>query len=206
MQDPAYASLYHETEDLLAKAEAATERALTKALERQRQADEALQDLRDHAARPADGRRVYRAEDGRFRTEDGSAVSESDASGAHWHPGMPSYKDFLERRDAAKGAADDVGGLRRYQVDVLGSARDKLNDPDHPPDMDGLNDLNKSIRDGMPAYVQQEMPTQETQATATVSNALKRRMRPDRSRSSSRHWKNKSIRCSTGLSSRPRPP
>ena len=166
MRDPAYAALYNDTMDKLGEAERATEIALAKALERQRIAVVALADIQARALQLEDGRRVYRDEDGTFRTEHGLSVSDTDmdAIAEQWRPGMPGYYDFVESRDAAQAEAAKVDEISAYQVDVLGAARDRMMDGDAPPDSEELERLNATIEDLMPSDVSAEM---ESAPTAT---------------------------------------
>ena len=159
MRDPAYAALYNDMMDKLSEAECATEIALAKALERQRLAEESLADIQAHALQLEDGRRVYRDEDGTFRTEDGLSVSDTDkdAIAEQWRPGMPGYRNFAESRDAAQAEAATVDEIMTYQVDVLGAARDETSDPDEPPSKDALERINAAIEDRMPPQVRAEM-------------------------------------------------
>lgn len=170
MRDPAYAALYNDTMNRLGEAERATEIALEKALERQRLADEALADIRNRALTLEDGRRVYQDDDGTFRTEDGLSVSDTDmdAMAEQWRPGMPGYRDFVESRNAAQAEAATVDEISAYQVDVLGTARDRMIDGDAPPDAEELERLNTAIEDLMPPEVSAEM---KSAPTATPSYA-----------------------------------
>lgn len=164
MRDPEYAALYNDTMDKLGEAERATEIALAKALERQRLADEALADIQVRALQLEDGQRVYRDDDGTFRTEDGLSVSDTDmdAIAPQWRPGMPGYRDFVESRDAAQAEAAKVDEISAYQVDVLRAARDRMMDGDAPPDAEELERLNAAIEDFMPPDVSAEMQSAPT--------------------------------------------
>lgn len=159
MRDPAYAALYNDTMDKLGEAERATDIALAKALERQRVADEALADIQTRALQLEDGRRVYRDEDGTFRTENGSSVSDTDmdAIAEQWHPGMPGHRNFIESRDTAQAEAATVDEIVTYQVDVLGAARDETSDSDKPPSKEVLERINAAIEDRMPPQIRAEI-------------------------------------------------
>lgn len=180
MQDPAYAALYNDTMDQLGEAERATEAALNKALERQEAADAALADIRARALKLEDGQNAYRDDDGTLRTEDGSAVSDSeaDAIAEQWRPGMPGYRDYTENREAAQAEADTVDAIRRYQTDTIGSARDRLLNDDDPPSIDDLQRITKGIRDGMPPAVQAEMSSDAAPGITTRTNSAPLKLAP----------------------------
>ena len=142
--DPAYTALYNDTMDLLTSAEAATEKALANA-------EQELSDLLDNAARLPDGRAVFMDGDGNVWTESGKPVDPAKAEGIEWPDDSPSYEEYLKRRQA-------VDEIRRYQVDVLGHARDRMTDPDNPPSTDELEDFNRQLAAGMPNAVRNFMP------------------------------------------------
>lgn len=145
--DPAFAALYQDTVDLLTSAETATEKALAKA-------EKELSDLLDKAAQLPDGRAVFMDKDGNARTESGKLVEPAIAAEIEWPDDAPSYEEYLERRQA-------VDEIRRYQVDVLGHARNHMTDPDNPPTKGELEQISQDIQDRMPATVRKEMPTPE---------------------------------------------
>ncbi|MFV0513438.1 MAG: hypothetical protein ACK5MY_07385 [Jhaorihella sp.] len=155
--DPEYAALYNDTMGALAEAENATEIALEKALERQRVADSALADLRDNALTLEDGRRIYPDAAGAFRFEDGSLAEDLGVTAEQWHPGMPGYEEFVAGRDAATAEAETVNEIMRYQVEVLGDARDRLSDEDNPPSADELRDIQTQIDERLPPQVRVEL-------------------------------------------------
>ena len=174
MRDPAYAGLYNDTMDKLGEAERATEIALAKALERQRLADEALADIQARALQLKDGRRVYRDEDGTFRTEDGLSVSDTDmdAIAPQWRPGMPDYRDFVESHAATQAEAATVEEIMTYQVDVLGAARDRTQDNGDPPGKDELEAMKRDIEEKMPERVSVELAAPALQAHVPAVSAL----------------------------------
>ena len=156
INNPAYSALWHETVDVVTKAEIAAETALEKAQTRLEEADEAVEAMLDRAARLEDGRSVFRDAQGRVWTEDGELVSGSDADAIDWPPGAPGYEEFKAQKDAAQRARQDIDDIRRYQVDVLGTARDRMSDPENPPSEDELNQIKNGIDSTMPDPVRRE--------------------------------------------------
>lgn len=81
-------------------------------------------------------------------------------------------KSPKERADAQ--ASYDA--LLKYQVDVLGHARDRLADEDNPPSKDELRDIQREIKEQAPAPIQSETglgnQTQMASADATVSTSM----------------------------------
>lgn len=172
MRDPEYAALYNDTMDKLNEAERATEVALAKALERQRLADEALADIQARALQLEDGRRVYRDEDGTFRTEDGLSVSDTDmdAIAEQWRPGMPGYRDFVESHAATQAEATTVDEIMTYQVDVLGDIRHRQSDQANPVSKGEFNAMQERMEAERPAtMLAEEKPAPVTNSSAAPS-------------------------------------
>ncbi|SDG59429.1 hypothetical protein [Thalassobaculum litoreum] len=151
LNDPAYRALYNDTFDQLRAAEAATEAALQDAHDALSQAETDLQSTLDSATRLPDGTRVFRDAVGNIRTEDGEIVSGPDAETIVWKGGEPSYEELLARRKAEGDARQRVEELLRYQNDVLGPARDRMEDPHNPPTPDELKQIQDEIRAGAEA-------------------------------------------------------
>lgn len=157
MQDPEYAALYNEVSDLLSRAEAAIEAALARAENDLSEANAELDDTLDSANRLPDGTAVFRDQNGNIRTEDGRLVEGEEAEGIVWKDNAPSYEGFVARKRAADAARERVEDLQRYQVDVLGRARDRMNDHDNPPAPDELRELQRDIVERAPEAVRDEI-------------------------------------------------
>jgi len=158
--DPAYAALYRQTEDSLASAERASETALEKAEARLAEVESAIDAMLARTAQLEDGRRVFKDAQGRVWTEGGELVAEDEAASIEWPPGAIGYETFKSLKDIAKRTRSDIDDIRRYQVDVLGLARDRMSDPDDPPSQDELNGIKRDIDAKMPEPVRQELPTE----------------------------------------------
>ena len=165
--DPAYAALYRETEDFLASAERASETALEKTEQRLTGANEALADLMGRTPALGDGRKVFQDAAGRAWTEDGELLSPEDAAAIDWPAHAPGYDDFRARKDAVLQARAEMDAILRYQVDVLGLARDRMSEPDNPPDQDALIQIKRDIDSAMPVAVRQELPTEPQEVPAS---------------------------------------
>ena len=61
----------------------------------------------------------------------------------------PTYEDYIRRKQAVETLALRIEELRRFQIDVLGVARDRLNDPDNPPSLEELEDIGNEIQAGL---------------------------------------------------------
>ena len=158
-----YAALYAETTDLLYRAEVATERTLREAKQALANAEGALNDMLDHANRLPDGTAVFKDADGNVRTADGSIIEGDALAGIVWNERASTYEKYLRKKKAAEEARRQLDKIRRYQVDVLGHARDRLHDVDDPPSLEELDRLGTEIEEQMPDAVRAEVePVSET--------------------------------------------
>ena len=173
LKNESYRALYEETSDKLRSYEAATERALDQAREDLAEAKDALDEMREKASTLQDGTRVYRAEDGSVYSEDGTLVTGEALESIEWREGAPSYEDYIAQRKATAEAEGRVNDLLIYQTDVLGRARDRMEDEDNPPSRDELEAIQESIEREMPAGLQAERTVEDSdhapsQATSDI--------------------------------------
>lgn len=150
LKDPEYAAAYERVSDLLSRAETATENALADA-----KAD--LEGMMENAAKLPDGRAVFKDEHGNVWTEDGELVEPDVAAGIQWPDGAASYEDYLN----AKKRIED---LETYLYDILGPARDKMDDPKNPPSRNDLRGIEGDLLAKPPPEVADEIspPKAET--------------------------------------------
>lgn len=161
LQDPEYAKAYTRVKGLLADAERLTENALI-------EGEAALEEIVARAVKLSDGRAVFKDKDGNVRTEDGAIVDVAIAAGIDWPDDAPSYEDYEQRKHR-------VDGLREYQVDVLGNARDELEDEVSPPSKERLDELEIDIQNGVENFnLKKDEVTPSTDATYESSVNIKK--------------------------------
>ena len=171
--DPAYAALYNETFNKLRDAEAATEAALISAQAALGMAKEDVADTLDAASTLPDGTKVFRDANGDVFTEDGERVAGDDLETIVWREDSPSHEDYLGKRDAMSDAQTRIDALRDYQTNVLGDARNRLEDEDNPPSKDELEEIGKAVDQGMERLVQKDAePIHEPVMDQTASISL----------------------------------
>lgn len=102
--------------------------------------------------------------DGVVRREDGSVVEDHLAETILWTGNEPSFEDVQDAKDRLDGLQAALDAANGYQNDVLGPARDSITDPDNPPTLDDLDDIENYIRSKMPKVVQEQIPQTETAA------------------------------------------
>jgi hypothetical protein len=141
LQDPAYAKLYNEAKDTVTRAEDAANRALDKLAQDSIAAEEKLQSIRDAAAELPDGRKAFRAKDGRIYAEDGSDVTEHAQSVKGLTDNAPSWEDYTSARDKLEDIERRRREVEQYRRDVLDPARHRLEDKENPPSPEELRDI-----------------------------------------------------------------
>jgi len=160
--DPIYAEKYHDVLDLLDRVQSATEVAISKAEIELDTAQTDLNEMMDSANRLPDGTLVFQDEAGDVRTADGRVLSEEEREGIVWREGTPSYEDYIKQRQTVDDLIIQLDSLRTYQVDVLGAARDKVTDPDNPPSMDDLDQIEDDIRGKAPEVIRKQIEPETT--------------------------------------------
>lgn len=141
LQDPNYARLYSQAANAVTNAEEATNRALRKLDEKAELASQSLNALRDKALELPDGRKVFRAKDGRFLTEDGKDVSDQRGALKGSLEDAPSYEEFKHALETLQDIQRRQRELERYKQDVLNPFKDRLSDTDNPPSEDELHEM-----------------------------------------------------------------
>lgn len=147
LADPVYAQVYVGLANTLSAYEGATASAI-------KQAQSDIADMEAGAARLPDGTIVFKDANGDAYTADGEKVDPDVAAGVQWPEGAASREDYLKRRK-------ELEGLRRYEVEVLGRARDRMTDPDNPPSKEELEDLQRDVEEKAPEAVR---PSVEVEA------------------------------------------
>lgn len=152
MSDPDYAALYFEVSDALAEAENAVETALDALNRRIEAAETAISEMESRAAQLRDGTLIFRdAETGRIFTADGGEITgHPDLEGAEWPTNAPDWAQYRAEQQQAAQARADRDEVIRYQIDVLGTARDRLDDSSNPPSREALEQMKRDIQDKAP--------------------------------------------------------
>ncbi len=170
MMDPAYAALYSDTYDLLTKAETASEKILTDLDIELDVARFELAQCKDSANRLPDGALVFMDKNGNMRHENGGIIEDTVLlESIVRKSNAPTYEDYLEKRNRITKLERDIDELRRYQVDVLGDAREKMTDEDNPASKEELKKIQEDIFKRAPPALKRDLEL-ESVATNTVTN------------------------------------
>ena len=170
--DAEYAALYNDVSDLLGRAESATELALQEAEQDLSEAQSALGDAMDGANRLPDGTVIFRDANGNVRDENGELIEGEELDGVVWKDDAPSYEDYMTRKQAIEDARQQIEALRRYQIDVLGRARDRMNDPDNPISREELDRIQKDIEEQAQPAVKSRLEPDASEASPQRTSAL----------------------------------
>jgi len=164
----AYAAAYDATWQALETAEDETAAALAVLSHKAAAETDRLQAIRDTSARLPDGTRVFRDNDGTVWTGHGRLVEPKAAESIVWTGREPGYEEFRAARDALAKTEARIAEIKRYQVDVLGHARDRLTDDDNPPDLEELETIKEQIETQMPTQVMEIDASQAVEITTDL--------------------------------------
>ncbi|MEL6369170.1 MAG: hypothetical protein AAFR03_00495 [Pseudomonadota bacterium] len=156
--DPVYAERHAEALSMLGNYGAAAESAISDVERERSRAREALQNAQDGASRLPDGRLVFQDQDGTALLATGERVPDLEAQSIEWRDGAVTFERYRKMKRDVDEAELRLLELRRYQVDVLGPARERLTDPEDPPDFDEIDDILQEIRKGAPEEVTSRIP------------------------------------------------
>lgn len=154
LMDQEYRLLYDDAMNRLRELEEATQQVLDKALSDLAKSRDHLQDTMDRAA-ILDGQRVFQDAKGHVWTEHDQRVKQTDAERIEWKGSEPSREDYLADREQVDISQQRVDGIREYQTDALGNARERLTDKDNPLTKDELRTLIEDFDTQLAATKQQ---------------------------------------------------
>ncbi|WP_417449553.1 hypothetical protein [Kordiimonas sp.] len=156
LMDPEYRAAYNGLMNLLDDAEQDTQRSIDDAEVQLSKAKDDLEDTQNRASTLPDGTRVYQDKDGNVFSEDGTQIHSPETDSIVWKDGSPGYEEYLARRKSITDWQQYLDDLRVYQTDVLGSARDRMSDPDNPPSLDDIKKIENDIVSKKPASIRSE--------------------------------------------------
>lgn len=173
LNDPIYRAKYEQVINTLTDAERATEAALASIDINIARLQGEISDMEDRAARLPDGSLVFRDANGVVRRADGTVVEDDLAATILWTGKEPSYEDYRKHQNDLATYLDQRSEVEDYLNNVLGPARDHLTDPDDPPSLEDLDNIEDGILQAMPSAVHSHMTgspdqTVEAERSATV--------------------------------------
>jgi hypothetical protein len=154
--EPDYARLFEETAKTITRADEAAARAAHRIAQASALADGRLEALRENAAELPDGRKVFKAANGRIYAEDGSDVSALKDKIKGLTERSPSWEEFTEARREAEALENDRQEVEAFRQDVIDPAKERLSDQDNPPSEEELKEIMDGIEEKMPEAVRAE--------------------------------------------------
>jgi len=160
LADPAYREVWERVGEELNMADRASLIALEKARQHQAEAERALQELQERAARLPDGRRVYRTEDGTAAyDESNNRLTEAQMAQVPWEEGQPTWEQRNRGFDDVQAASRDVRDTEAY--------RERLHEIQQrhaagEMSKDELEDLDKNFEADMPESVRRHYEAEKS--------------------------------------------
>jgi len=170
LADPVYRAKYELVHQRLDELEQAAERALSSLENKIFEAKADLKGIQDKAARLPDGTHVYRDADGVVRREDGSEVDQTMIDTIIWSGNEPSYEAYQNANSVVSELEQQYAEVTDYRTDVLGTARNRIEDQDNPPSLNDLDDILKDIESTRPASLDGLGPAEDTAVPTTSMN------------------------------------
>lgn len=145
--DPLYRAAHERAMGTLHDMEAHAEQTLVAVRREMREVADTLKDMRGRGSVLPDGRKVYRDEHGKARTEEGEVIEGPKLDGVVWREGSPRYEEVKAQRERAAQLQRRESAILHYQTEILGHARGRLSDKDNPPSLDELREIEERIKE-----------------------------------------------------------
>lgn len=157
LQNPFYAQLYYQAAETIERVDIAADRVRRELKRESEAATDQLHELRAKAAEFPDGRKVFRANDGRLVAEDGADVTGHKEHIKGLSPDTASWEEFEDAQKRLDEIRRQLGEIDTYMRDVIEPARDRLRDPENPMTPDELREFNRKAEEAMPAALRTEV-------------------------------------------------
>lgn len=168
--DAVYAKLYHDMMDMLSEAELKTDAALNVRLNNLDITCKDLENIQANAARLSDGKRVYRNNEGDVYLEDRTKIRDRDLlDSILWKGDEPTYEEYTTTVTKIETMQSDITDLNDYRINVLGTARDRMEDEDNPVETDEMEELQQRIQNKPPQLMEDK---NESDANITFNNKV----------------------------------
>ncbi|WP_299829035.1 hypothetical protein [uncultured Roseobacter sp.] len=173
MNNPAYAALFEETVQVLSDAQRELDDLLQRVQAEIKQANAALDDKLDCAAKLPDGTNVFKDQNGDIRTEDGTLVAPELAATILWRGDEPTLETVNAAKERLNRLTDLANDVRAGQAEI-GGMQSGMADETEPPSADDLNGFKKraeEITHGTEQRFEQEMTRSAPTVTKTAVEA-----------------------------------
>ncbi len=160
--NPEYARMYNDTSDLLDRAETATSNVLDQVMQDLAGHEDDLNDILDQASQLPDGTRVFKDQYGYVWSENDELVAPKDAESVVWKDDAPSREGFMQQKQKVEDTRKRIEDIQHYQIEVLGNARDRMNDQHNLITQDEMKQIQDDIFEQAGPIIQNEIRSDNT--------------------------------------------
>lgn len=157
LQNPVYAQLYRQATETIERLDTAAERAKRKLACEGEIAAEQLNRLKANAAELPDGRKVFRAKDGRLIADDGTDVTARQDSIKGLSPENSGWEAFRDAQNRLEEVQRQQHEIDDYMRDVIDPARERLADAEHPMTEEELREFQHRAEETLPSVLRAEV-------------------------------------------------
>lgn len=175
LKDPEYAALYHETKSLIDNAMVIAEEELENANIKLEALTKRRDELLDNSNRLADGTVVFKNKDGDVVTKDNEVITDQVLlDGIVWKDGATTYEEYADNDNEIGKTLESIDAITTYQVEVLGEAKEKIENEDEPPTEEEIKDIKKDVVEQAPDSIKKRLEVSETTSdhTQSLSNEI----------------------------------
>lgn len=156
LQNPVYAKLYYQAAETIERVDTAADRARRRLAQEYDAVTEQLDKLKSRAAEFPDGKKVFRARDGRLIAENGEDVTDRQESMKGLSPETSGWEEFRAAQDRLDEIRQQQREIDEYMQDVVEPFRQRMTDPGQPVTEEELREFHGNMKDGMPQALRAE--------------------------------------------------
>lgn len=119
------------------------------------------------ANRLADGRYVFKTDSGQFVDESGAAITADERASLVEKDGAVTFAEFNQRRDNITALEQGIEDVRRYQVEVIGAAREEMSDPKTRLTQERVDEITRELESKAPPILRERMTLEFVEPTET---------------------------------------
>ena len=170
LRDPEYAALYYETKDMIIRLMSMTEKAIENEKQQLNDLEENHIRLLVNSNKLSDGRLVFKNQQGQVITENKEHITDPVLlESIVWQDNAPSYEDYISSRDKIEKSQNKIDALTDYQINVLGTSKDRLENEDDPPSKEELQQIKENILNNAPEAIKEQLEQESTAHTVDTN-------------------------------------
>ncbi|MEZ5691660.1 MAG: hypothetical protein R3D71_08355 [Rickettsiales bacterium] len=163
--DLEYLALYNETTTLITDVMSITEEELKREHKQLKILTENRDNIRCNANRLADGRLVFRNKLGDVIAENDEVITDQVAlDGIVWRDDAPTYEEYKATTSAIDKTSQNIDDLTRYQIEILGAAKLRLEDENSPPSKEEVQEIKRDVYEQAPEVIKNKLDASDVAA------------------------------------------